>query len=158
MSLQEIYQEVLLAHNEHPNNFFEMPDATSKAYGHNPLCGDEISVFLDLEGNQLKQISFTGQSCAICKSSASLMTEYLKGKAVDVAKRDALAFIELLNDPEKIVPENLGEMEALLGVRKFPARLKCATLAWHTFLKALERPSEGNTATDACSCNHNCCC
>ena len=158
MSLQEIYQEVLLAHNEHPNNFFEMPDAASKAHGHNPLCGDEISVFLDLEGNQLKQISFTGQSCAICKSSASLMTEYLKGKTADVAKKEALAFIELLNDPEKAVPENLGEMEALLGVRKFPARLKCATLAWHTFLKALEHPDSGNIASESCSCQHNCAC
>lgn len=158
MSLQEIYQEVLLAHNEHPNNFFEMPDASSSAHGHNPLCGDEISVFLDLNGNEVKQISFTGQSCAICKSSASLMTEYLKGKTADVAKKDALAFIELLNDPEKAVPENLGEMEALLGVRKFPARLKCATLAWHTFLKALEHPSDGNAAAGSCSCQHNCCC
>ena len=156
MSLQEIYQEVLLAHNEHPNNFFEMPDATSSAHGHNPLCGDEISVFLDLEGNKVKKISFQGQSCAICKSSASLMTEYLKGKTTDIAKKDALAFIELLNDPEKAVPENLGEMEALLGVRKFPARLKCATLAWHTFLKALDHPCESNAAS--CSCQHNCCC
>lgn len=157
MSLQEIYQEVLLAHNEHPNNFFELPNASSKAHGHNPLCGDEISIFLELDGNTLKQISFTGQGCAICKSSASLMTEYLKGKSVDVAKKDALAFIELLNDPEKNVPENLGELEALLGVRKFPARLKCATLAWHTFLKALDNPEDGNASSTSCAC-HNCCC
>lgn len=157
MSLQEIYQEVLLAHNEHPNNFFELPNASSKAHGHNPLCGDEISVFLELDGNTLKQISFTGQGCAICKSSASLMTEYLKGKSVDVAKKDALAFIELLNDPEKAIPENLGEMEALLGVRKFPARLKCATLAWHTFLKALDNSEDGNASSTSCAC-HNCCC
>lgn len=157
MSLQEIYQEVLLAHNEHPNNFFELPNASSKAHGHNPLCGDEISVFLELDGNTLKQISFTGQGCAICKSSASLMTEYLKGKSADVAKKDALAFIELLNDPEKTVPENLGEMEALLGVRKFPARLKCATLAWHTFLKALDNSEDGNASSTSCAC-HNCCC
>ena len=158
MSLQEIYQEVLLAHNEHPNNFFEMPDAAAKAHGHNPLCGDEISVFLNFDGDKLKQISFVGQSCAICKSSASLMTEYLKGKTAEVAKKDALAFIELLNDPEQSVPEDLGELEALLGVRKFPARLKCATLAWHTFLKALEQPTEGNATSASCSCSHNCCC
>lgn len=157
MSLQEIYQEVLLAHNEHPNNFFELPNASSKAHGHNPLCGDEISIFLELDGNTLKQISFTGQGCAICKSSASLMTEYLKGKSVDVAKKDALAFIELLNDPEKAVPENLGELEALLGVRKFPARLKCATLAWHTFLKALDNSEDVNASSTSCAC-HNCCC
>ena len=158
MSLQEIYQEVLLAHNEHPNNFFEMPNAASSAHGHNPLCGDEISVFLDLDGNRLKQISFTGQSCAICKSSASLMTEYLKGKTAEVAKKDALAFIELLNHPEQAVSGDLGELEALLGVRKFPARLKCATLAWHTFLKALEHPNDGSSASESCSCKHNCCC
>lgn len=158
MSLQEIYQEVLLAHNEHPNNFFEIPDTASKAHGHNPLCGDEISVFLDLDGDKLKQISFSGQSCAICKSSASLMTEYLKGKTAEVAKKDALAFIELLNNPEQAVPGDLGELEALLGVRKFPTRLKCATLAWHTFLKALEHSDEGNTTSEACSCQHNCSC
>ena len=158
MSLQEIYQEVLLAHNEHPNNFFEMPEATSKACGHNPLCGDEISVFLNFDKDKINQISFTGQSCAICKSSASLMTEHLRGKTVENAKRDALAFIELLNHPEQAVPEHLGELEALLGVRKFPARLKCATLAWHTFLKALEQSSEGKSVPESCSCQHNCCC
>ena len=159
MSLQEIYQEVLLAHNERPNNFFEMPNATFKAHGHNPLCGDEISIFLDFDGNTVKQISFTGQSCAICKSSASLMTEYLKGKSADVAQKDALNFIELLNHPEQAIPENLGELEALLGVRNFPARLKCATLVWHTFLKALEHSAEGkNVASATCSCQHNCCC
>ena len=158
MSLQEIYQEVLLAHNEHPNNFFEMPDAALRAHGHNPLCGDEISVFLDLDNNKLKQISSTGQSCAICKSSASLMTEYLKGKSAKVARKDALAFIELLNHPEQAVPEHLGELEALLGVRKFPARLKCATLAWHTFLKALDHPDDESAASESCSCQHNCGC
>ena len=158
MSLQEIYQEVLLAHNEHPNNFFEMPNPTSMAHGHNPLCGDEISVYLNCDGNQLKQISFIGQSCAICKSSASLMTEYLKGKSTNVAKEDALAFISLLNQPEATVPENLGELEALLGVRKFPARLKCATLAWHTFLKALDHPESSNATSNACDGSSHCCC
>lgn len=152
MSLQEIYQEVLLAHNEHPNNFFELPNPSSMAHGNNPLCGDEISVFLNCDGDNLRQISFIGQSCAICKSSASLMTEYLKGKSREVAQKDAQAFIALLNHSEEVVPPNLGELEALLGVRKFPARLKCATLAWHTFLKALTCPEDQKSSSNSCSC------
>ena len=155
MSLQEIYQEVLLAHNEHPNNFFRMDKPSCQAHGNNPLCGDEISVYLELKENKIHQISFLGEGCAICRASASIMTEKLKGKAVVEAKREAQAFIDLLNDAQKPIPEDLGELAALLGVRNFPARIKCATLAWHTFIKALDG---GDNATEACASNcHSCC-
>ena len=156
MSLEEIYQEVLLSHNEHPNNFETLSDATHQAYGHNPLCGDEISIFIIINEEKIEKISFQGEGCAICKASASLMTEALKGLSIEEARTKSQVFIQLLNDEKQPIPNDLGEMEALLGVRKFPARLKCATLAWHTFLNALE-------GKQACchqhgSCSGNCCC
>ena len=150
MSLQEIYQEVLLAHNENPNNFFKLENPSNQAHGNNPLCGDEISIFLNIKENKIEEISFTGEGCAICKASASLMTIALKGMSTTDAEKKANAFIELLSNDKIPIPSDLGEMEALLGVRKFPARLKCATLAWHTFLKALHN-------TD-CNCAKSCCC
>lgn len=156
MSLEEIYQEVLLSHNEHPNNFEVLFNATHQAYGHNPLCGDEISIYVVINEGKVDKISFQGEGCAICKASASLMTEALKGLSMDAAKAKTEAFIRLLNDEKQSIPTDLGELEALLGVRNFPARLKCATLAWHTFLNALE-------GKQACchshgSCSGNCCC
>ena len=150
MSLQEIYQEVLLAHNENPNNFFKLENPSNQSHGNNPLCGDEISVFLNIKDDKIDEISFTGEGCAICKASASLMTIALKGLSIAKAAKKAEAFIELLSNDQIPIPKDLGEMEALLGVRKFPARLKCATLAWHTFLKALNN-------TD-CNCSKSCHC
>lgn len=157
MSLQEIYQEVLLAHNEHPNHFQVLEHASHQAYGTNPLCGDELTVYVRIKDNKIEAISFTGQGCAICKASASIMTEELLGKTVEAATQEAKDFIELLSDETRPTPENLGEREALLGVRKFPARLKCATLAWHTFLKTLNVASEmDNSAGATCSTGHCC--
>ena len=150
MRLQEIYQEVLLAHNENPNNFFKLENPSNQSHGNNPLCGDEISVFLNIKDDKIDEISFTGEGCAICKASASLMTIALKGLSTTEAAKKAEAFIELLSNDQIPIPADLGEMEALLGVRKFPARLKCATLAWHTFLKALNN-------TD-CNCSKSCHC
>lgn len=155
MNLQDIYQEILLAHNESPNNFSAMPDATHFAKGHNPLCGDEITVYLKLNGNRIEAISFLGEGCAICKASGSMMTVALNQLEDQEAFQKVKAFIALLSDNQLPVPENLGELEALLGVRKFPARLKCATLAWHAFLKALHGPRE-NRKPGCCS-THSCC-
>ena len=156
MSLEEIYQEVLLSHNEHPNNFEILSDATHQAHGHNPLCGDEISIFVLVNQEKIEKISFQGEGCAICKASASLMTESLKGLSIKAAKEKSQQFIQLLNDEKHPIPNDLGEIEALLGVRKFPARLKCATLAWHTFLSALEGKQ---SCEHTCgSCSGNCCC
>lgn len=138
MSEQDIYQEILLEHNVHPHHFEVMPNASHQAYGNNPLCGDELTIFVKLEEGKIKALSFKGEGCAICKASGSLMTSALEGLTLDMASHKAKDFIQLLSDHNPSVPNDLGELEALLGVRKFPARLKCATLAWHTFLKAIE--------------------
>lgn len=155
MNSLEIYRETLLAHNEQPHNFHALPHPTHQSDGHNPLCGDEITVYLRIEGNRIKEISFTGQGCAICKASASLMTLRLKGQTTANAEEDAQGILAWLNDATAKQPDNLGELEALLGVRKFPMRVKCATLAWHAFLKALTRPAtsdtdNGNSASCGC--------
>lgn len=156
MSLQEIYQEVLLAHNEHPNHFCALEDANRQAEGKNPLCGDEVTVYVRIKDGKVDAVTFTGQGCAICKASASIMTETLTGKTVEEARKEAEVFIALLSDETLPLPDNLGEREALLGVRKFPARLKCATLAWHTFLKALTgQAQEGKLS--ATHCVSGCC-
>ena len=148
-----MYREVLLAHNEQPHHFYALPNPTHTSYGHNPLCGDEITVHLRIEGDQVNEISFTGQGCAICKASASLMTLRLEGLSVTDAEKDAQNVLKWLNDASAEQPENLGELEALLGVRKFPMRVKCATLAWHAFLKALNRPMTSDTHEgSACGC------
>lgn len=157
MSLEEIYQEVLLSHNEHPNNFKILSDATHQAYGHNPLCGDEISIFISINNEKINDISFQGEGCAICKASASLMTEALKNLSIEEARKKTHHFIQLLNDEKQPIPNDLGEIEALLGVRKFPARLKCATLAWHTFLEALENKQKCCHHTNG-HCSGKCCC
>lgn len=160
MSLEEIYQEILLAHNEHPNHFEKMADATHQAYGNNPLCGDELTIYVHVEKDQVQRVSFQGEGCAICKASASLMTEALKNLPVNVAQDKAQLFIQVLTDEKLPVPQNLGEMEALLGVRKFPVRLKCATLAWHTFLKALHGCDQGSACErlDVCCGKGGSCC
>ena len=154
MNTLEIYQEVLLAHNENPNNFYAIEHPTNKAYGVNPTCGDEISVYLLLnkEGT-LETVSFTGQGCAICKASASIMTLHLQGKTIAQAEADANQVLQVLNDPNAALPNHLDELEALIGVRKFPMRVKCATLAWHTFLKALR--NEPTETPNCCCCRSN---
>ena len=135
MSLQEIYQEVLLAHNENPNNFFKLENPSHQSHGNNPLCGDEISVFLKIKDNKIEAISFTGEGCAICKASASLMTVALKGLQTLEAEKKAKDFIELLSNEQIPVPTDLGEMEALLGAsaRYATANIEALKqLAWNT--------------------------
>jgi nitrogen fixation NifU-like protein len=116
-----------------------MPDATHKADGHNPLCGDEVTVFLHIEGDTIEKVSFDGQGCAISKASASLMTLRLKGRSIEDAKRAISEVRALLSGTEQAVPdlESMGDLAALAGVRKFAVRVKCATLAWHTLEAAL---------------------
>lgn len=159
MSLQEMYQEVLLAHNENPNNFRAIENASCSAQGNNPLCGDEITVYLQFQDGKISDISFLGQGCAICKASASLMTSRLLGLNKAEAEKVAQDIIQLINDDTQPIPEDLGELEAILGVRKFPARIKCATLAWHTFLKALQGKGSCNCkSSQACpQCSGHCC-
>ncbi len=136
--LRELYQEVILDHNRSPRNFHEMEKASCVAEGHNPLCGDEVKVFVKLEGDVIADIAFLGRGCAISKASASMMTSGVKGKTT--AEADTL-FEELhrmvTTDGEPNA-ELLGRLTALAGVREFPNRVKCATLAWHTMRGALK--------------------
>jgi nitrogen fixation NifU-like protein len=145
--LDDLYQEIILDHNRRPRNLRPMADATHKAEGHNPLCGDEVSVFVHVDGDTVSDISFDGQGCAISKASASLMTARLKGKKLSEV-RDVMRDVRnLLTSIDEVEPdlESLGDIAALAGVRKFAVRVKCATLAWHTLEAALEGKREVST-------------
>lgn len=138
--LYELYQQVILDHNKKPRNFHRMETASAKSEGFNPLCGDRLTVYVQMEGDQIKDISFEGSGCAISKASASLMTESVKGK--NKAEIEALfkRIHEMLTAPPdaSIDIEGLGKLAAFSGVREFPVRVKCATLAWHTLNSALK--------------------
>lgn len=147
MDLSDLYQEIILDHNKYPHNAHAMDDATHSAEGHNPLCGDEIKVFLKLEGDRIVDVSFVGEGCAISKASASLMTDRIKGKTLDELKAESTFVREILNaeeDPELDLGE-VGDLAALSGVRQFPARIKCASLAWHAVEAALRGDAEIST-------------
>ena len=133
--LRELYQEVIFDHNRKPRNYRPMADANRHADGHNPLCGDQLTVYLHIEDEVVHDISFVGQGCAISTASASLMTEAVKGKPVAEVEALFQDFHALLTDtaPER----DFGKLAALSGVREFPARVKCATLAWHTLHNAI---------------------
>ena len=141
MRLEQIYQEVILDHNKRPRNFRVLPQPTHKADGVNPLCGDRISVFLDIEDGVIKDIAFQGAGCAISSASASLMTEALKGKPVKEIDHLFDAFHNVVTS-ECECPRGLGKLGVLAGVRDYPSRVKCATLAWHAVRAALEQRKE----------------
>jgi nitrogen fixation protein NifU and related proteins len=144
--LDDLYQEIILDHNRRPRNFHAMPHATHHAEGYNPLCGDEVTVYVQLEGDRVVDVSFDGQGCAISKASASLMTTRLKGRTLTEVRELAREMHELLTAPadaEAPALNELGDLAALAGVRKYAVRVKCATLAWHT----LEAALEGRNAT-----------
>jgi nitrogen fixation protein NifU and related proteins len=134
--LRDLYQEVILDHNRHPRNFRALADANRKAEGHNPLCGDRVQVFLHVQEDRVQGISFQGSGCAISTASASLMTEALKGRSVTEAHALFKGFHDLLTHGSDNA-EELGKLAVLAGVREFPIRVKCATLAWHTLEAAL---------------------
>ena len=139
--LRDLYQEVILDHNKKPRNFGALPDANRHADGHNPLCGDQISVSLKLNGDTIEDIRFEGQGCAISKASASMMTAELKGKTLAEAETIFGTFHEMVAGPEELEEdeiEALGKLAVFSGVREYPARVKCASLAWHTLHAALE--------------------
>jgi nitrogen fixation NifU-like protein len=137
--LRELYQQVILDHNKNPRNFREMPDATSKIEAYNPLCGDHYTIFLKMEGPTIREVSFTGSGCAISKASASVMSSTLKGKSKDEAETLFDTFHRLVTgDSSSLSAADLGRLAAFSGVSEFPARVKCATLAWHTMKSALE--------------------
>jgi nitrogen fixation NifU-like protein len=144
--LDELYQEVILDHNKSPRNFRPMAHANRKAQGYNPLCGDQVTVYLQLEGGVIKDISFQGSGCAISKASASMMTAELKGKSEREARELFANVHDMLtgnaNGAEKEGRKKVGKLAILSGVSKFPARVKCASLAWHTVNSALNAEEE----------------
>ena len=131
--LRELYQEVILDHNKNPRNFHKLEGANQQGEGYNPLCGDKLTVYLHTNGDQIEDISFEGSGCAISQASASIMTSALKGKKVG----DAMELFEKCHQMvtasmEEAPDPDLGKLTVFAGVKEFPARVKCATLAWHT--------------------------
>jgi nitrogen fixation NifU-like protein len=141
--LNDLYQEVILDHCKRPRNFHEMADATCSAQGHNPLCGDQLKLFLSTEGETIRDISFVGSGCCISKASASLMTESVKGKTKGEVKAMFDQVHELVTKGTS--PGDVGKLAVFAGVHKFPARVKCAILAWHAVMAALK--GEANSVT-----------
>jgi nitrogen fixation NifU-like protein len=137
--LRELYQTTILDHNKQPRNFRVPEGANREAAGHNPLCGDRVTVYVRLEDGVVKDIGFQGNGCAISTASASLMTQVVKGHSVEEVQKLFDAFHELVtSDPQREVDEDsVGKLAVLAGVREYPVRVKCATLAWHTLRAAL---------------------
>ncbi|MFH1023864.1 MAG: SUF system NifU family Fe-S cluster assembly protein [Planctomycetota bacterium] len=142
--LDELYQDVILDHNRTPRNFRRIAPASASAKGYNPLCGDQFTVYLTIENDTVKDVSFEGAGCAISKASASLMTEAVKGKTrAEVAELFGKFHAMVTSDFEKeINTASLGKLAVLGGVRQFPIRVKCASLAWHALHAALEGKQE----------------
>lgn len=140
--LKELYQEVILDHNKNPRNCACMERATSQAHGHNPLCGDKLMVYLKLADNIIEDVSFEGRGCAISQASASIMTEVVKGMNVADARSIFHQVHELLtNDAFDAKTISNLKLQVLAGVRAYPARVKCASLAWHTLIAAMNQDS-----------------
>ncbi|MCU0759295.1 MAG: SUF system NifU family Fe-S cluster assembly protein [Steroidobacteraceae bacterium] len=137
MDLKDLYRDVILDHNKRPRNFGTLDPADSRADGHNPLCGDRLTVTVRMDGDRIDDIRFEGKGCAISTASASLMTEAVKGKDVASIARLRDMVQHALTEHDYEVPGELGKLAALAGVREFPARVKCATLCWHTLDAAL---------------------
>jgi nitrogen fixation NifU-like protein len=139
MELKELYRDVILDHNRSPRNFGRLEPADAHAAGHNPLCGDKLNLTLRLQGDRVQDLRFEGQGCAISTASASLMTEAVKGCSREQIARLYHEVHALLTAPSAQPPPDLGKLMALAGVAEFPARVKCASLCWHTLNAALER-------------------
>ena len=141
--LRELYQDTILDHSKKPRNFREIPGASAKAVGHNPLCGDRVTVYLRLDAGNIADIAFVGQGCAISKASASLMTDAVKGKSKAEATRLFERFRKMVTGrPGDPIDASLGKLAVLSGVCEFPVRVKCASLPWHTLEAALEAKQE----------------
>lgn len=146
--LRELYQEVILDHGRTPRNFHKPDGANHHAHGHNPLCGDTVTVYLDVADGKVKDVSFEGHGCAISMASTSLMTEILKGRPVEEAHALFRRFHDLLTGSEdgkgeEVDPDALERLMVLTGVREFPMRVKCATLCWHTMEAAIKSEASG---------------
>ncbi len=142
--LRELYQEVILDHNKNPRNFKKLELHSHHAHGHNPLCGDKLELFLEVADGIIKDIAFVGSGCAISTSSASLMTQFLKGKSLEETRQHFEHFHDLVTGKEmdEEALDALGKLAVFAGVREFPARVKCASLSWHTLINALDSVEE----------------
>lgn len=138
-NLQDLYQDIILSHSKRPRNEGALDPHTGRAEGYNPLCGDKVTVFVNEHDGRIAAVTFTGEGCAISRASASIMTDMLSGMSVQEARAEAHKFYTMLTSSEEPDLDFLeaGEVAALAGVRQFPARIKCATLAWHAFEDAL---------------------
>ncbi len=139
--LQELYQQVIIDHNHNPRNFHEIEHPSHSAKGHNPLCGDKIDIYLTIKDDIITEVSFMGSGCAISKASSSLMTETLLGKTVAEAQ-NLFDSVHRMITSGKTDVEGLGKLAVLSGVHKFPARVKCAILPWHTMKNALKNNTQ----------------
>ncbi len=145
-NLHELYQEILLEHNNKPRNFRQLEDANRQADGYNPLCGDQITLYLKVEDDVITDVAFQGHGCAISRASASMLTQSVKGETLAKAEEIFDGFHALITDPDAEVDYDLlGDLEMLSGVSAFPTRIKCAVLAWHTFNAAIEGKEDSVT-------------
>ena len=144
--LTDLYQEVILDHNKRPRNFRAIASPSHQAEGYNPLCGDRLNLYVQVDGDVITDVAFQGSGCAISKASASLMTDAVKGRTVAEAQALFDRFHHVVTTPPDQPVEDLGKLSALAGVREFPVRVKCASLAWHTLKAALAR--EARTSTE----------
>ena len=157
--LNDLYQEVILDHNRRPHNFRVIEPASAKREGYNPLCGDRLTLYITLDGDVIKDASFQGQGCAISKASASLMTDAIKGKTVPEARQLFEQFHTMItSDPTTPLADlsaeaqsatvDLGKLSVFSGVREFPTRIKCASLAWHTMKAAVAHETDAPVSTE----------
>ncbi len=142
MDLTSLYQEVIIDHNKFPRNCHEMGEPHRKACGYNPLCGDKMTLFLKLDNDYIVEASFVGEGCAISTASASLMTDFIKGKTLDEARRLFTVFRNMVTTDDEVDSSSLNKLQVLKGVKQFPSRVKCATLAWHTLLSAIDNDKQ----------------
>lgn len=138
MALDKLYQQVILDHNRHPHNFGRLPGATHSGRGHDALCGDDILVELIVADGRIEQAAFSGEACAVTKASASMLTDWLKGRSLDEIDTALQTFENILSDPDAPVAEELGEINELRAVSDFPARVRNALLPWRTAIRAFE--------------------
>ena len=144
MDLKQLYQDIILEHGKSPRNFGKCKKFTHKAKGHNPLCGDQVEVYLKLNGeNKVENLTFEGSGCAISIASTSIMTELTKGKSLEIVKKIINDFLNMIKNTSEIKSNNLNDDQktiimSLSGVKQYPMRVKCATLAWHTLTSAIE--------------------
>jgi nitrogen fixation NifU-like protein len=145
--LSDLYQEVILDHNRRPRNFRALDEASRTQEGYNPLCGDRLTLYVKLDGDRIQDVAFQGSGCAISKASASLMTEALKGKSIAEARELFDKFHEMVTSSPDTTAPHLGKLSVLAGVREYPTRVKCASLAWHT-MKAAVAGDDGPVTTE----------